>query len=72
MTVKNFRSELRTLGLSCRGFAHLTGMHEETVTGWGTIRNGRPQEVPLWAWRLVAAWETAPQALADAKSPPAA
>lgn len=70
MTAPNFRAELQTLGLSARGFARLVGIHEETVYGWGTTRNGRPQEAPLWAWRLVAAWRVAPQALETAQRAP--
>jgi hypothetical protein len=65
-----FRAELRSLGLTCRSFAKLTGKHEETVTGWGTVRHGNLQAVPLWAWRLVEAWKAAPHALAACEAPP--
>lgn len=62
-----FRSKLQSLGLSARAFARLTGVHEETVTGWGKPRSGRGvQHVPRWAWLLLDAWEASPEALARA------
>lgn len=70
MSPTEFRPTLRALGLSAREFARLTGIHEETVYGWGTTRSGKLQEVPLWAWRLLAAWSEEPKALQGAQRAP--
>lgn len=67
----DFRTSLKALGLTGRGFALLTGVHEETVTGWGRTRSGRGvQEVPLWAWLLLDAWAAHPGALKAARASP--
>ena len=66
---QDFRASLKALGLTGRGFAALTGIHEETVTGWGRARSGRGiQEVPLWAWLLLNAWAAHPEALDAARA----
>jgi len=66
---QEFRSALKALGLTGRGFAVLAGIHEETVTGWGRARSGRGiQEVPRWAWLLLDAWAAHPRALAAARA----
>jgi hypothetical protein len=67
---QDFRAALKSLGLTCRGFALLTGIHEETVTGWGKARSGRGvQEVPRWAWLLLDGWAAHPDALDAARMP---
>ncbi len=66
---QDFRAALKSLGLTGRGFALLTGIHEETVTGWGKARSGRGvQEVPRWAWLLLDAWAAYPKALDAART----
>ena len=66
---QDFRASLKVLGLTGRGFALLTGIHEETVTGWGRVRSGRGvQKVPLWAWLLLDAWAEYPGALDAARA----
>ena len=66
---QDFRSALKALGLTGRGFAVLAGIHEETVTGWGRARSGRGiEEVPRWAWLLLDAWAAHPEALAAARA----
>jgi hypothetical protein len=65
--ISDFRTTLKALGLSSRGFATLTGVHEDTVSGWGRVRSGRGvQEVPRWAWLLLDAWRACPDALREA------
>lgn len=65
----DFRVSLKALGLTGRAFALLTGVHEETVTGWGRTRSGRGvQEVPLWAWLLLDAWVAHADALDAARA----
>ena len=65
----DFRSALKTIGLTGRGFAALTGIHEDTVTGWGRARSGRGiQQAPRWAWLLLGAWAAHPEALEAARS----
>jgi hypothetical protein len=65
----DFRAALKSLGLTGRGFALLTGVHEETVSGWGRTRSGRGvQEVPLWAWLLLDAWTAHPETLDAARA----
>lgn len=51
--MRDFRSERKALGITAAGFARLSGTHEETVTGWGTQRGGKLQQVPAWAWVLI-------------------
>ena len=66
---QDFRAALKSLGLTGRGFAALTGIHEETVTGWGRVRSGRGvQEVPLWALLLLDAWTANPETLHTARA----
>jgi hypothetical protein len=60
-------ARLKALGLTGRGFAALTGIHPQTVQGWGNERYGRGlQTEPAWVGLLLDAWEAAPQTLAVA------
>jgi hypothetical protein len=64
----DFRATLKSLGLTGRGFADLTGIHEDTVSGWGRARSGRGvQQAPRWAWLLLDAWVAHPEALDTAR-----
>ena len=61
MTAPDFRSRLRSLGLTAGRFAALTGLHPVTVRNWGRVRSQRGvQEVPAWVPLLLCAWETMP------------
>lgn len=62
--MRDFRAERKALGISAAGFARIAGVHEETVTGWGTVRGGKMQHVPAWAWLLLDTWGRFPVALA--------
>lgn len=65
--MSEFRERLCILGLSGRAFADLTGLHEETVNGWGKSRSGRGvQEVPRWALLLLHAWICHPETMGRA------
>jgi hypothetical protein len=60
-------ARLKALGLTGRGFASLTGMHPQTVQGWGNERYGRGlQQEPAWVALLLDAWEAAPHVLTSA------
>jgi hypothetical protein len=63
LTIPTFRDRLARHGLTVRSFARLTGMHETTVSGWGTARG----PVPRWALRLLDAWDAAPGVLVAAR-----
>jgi len=59
-------ARLKALGLTGRGFASLTGIHPQTVQGWGNERYGRGfQPEPAWVALLLDAWEAAPHVLAS-------
>lgn len=64
------KSALRSLGLTGREFAALTGVSEDTVSGWGKkVRQSRGvQHEPLWAILLTDAWQRCPEALQAARA----
>lgn len=60
MTRPDLLSTLRRLGLSQAAFAQVTGLHEATINGWGTIRSGREmQTIPRWVPLLLGLMEAA-------------
>lgn len=62
------KQTLRGMDVTGREFASLTGISEDTVSGWGRLRHGREvQREPLWAWRLADAWRIAPETLQAAR-----
>jgi hypothetical protein len=62
------KREVRTTGLTAKGFAAIVGLDEDTVCGWGKKhRRGRGiQHEPIWAWHLVRAWTRYPELLREA------
>lgn len=64
----HMKETLKSMGVSGREFATLTGLSEDTVSGWGRRRHGREvQHEPLWAWLLIDAWRHSPAALECAR-----
>lgn len=54
MTPTDFRARLKALGFTIRGFAAFTGIHYQTVRGWGSERAGRGmQPFPKWVGALL-------------------
>lgn len=63
--MRDFHQARKALGVTVAAFSRLTGVHEETVRGWGKARSGRGvQDVPGWAWLLLDTLETFPAVLA--------
>jgi hypothetical protein len=63
------RAALKTLGLSGRKFAALTGLSDDTVSGWGRKQRETRgvQKVPAWVPLLITAWQASPDALEAAR-----
>lgn len=63
------KSTLKDMGVTAREFAALTGLSEDTVSGWGKRHRAArgTQQEPPWVWCLVDAWRHSPEALAVAR-----